>query len=163
MSPALGAEIFGFLQKERKEVYKAALQGLANQRNLRSVFIERKPPAERYPWIQAALSRPMGELVGAHLLQAWLLGAKAPMLRDFLGSLGIAHAEDGTVDTIPASPPKEEIASAVEALLGKYPAESVAVYLHVFRGMDSASDWPALREILDEDPRLKLQAANGGL
>ena len=42
MSPALAAEIFTFLQTEQKPVYKAAIQGLANQRNLRGVFVERK-------------------------------------------------------------------------------------------------------------------------
>ena len=48
MSPALAVEIFTFLQTEQKPVYKAAIQGLANQRNLRAVFVERKPPAERH-------------------------------------------------------------------------------------------------------------------
>src|SRR5204862_6746011 len=41
MSPALAAEIFTFIQTEQKPVYKAAIQGLANQRNLRGVFVER--------------------------------------------------------------------------------------------------------------------------
>ena len=39
MSPALAAQIFTFLQTEQKPVYKAAIQGLANQRNLRGVFV----------------------------------------------------------------------------------------------------------------------------
>ena len=34
MSPALAAEIFGYLQQEQKPVLKAAIQGLANQRKL---------------------------------------------------------------------------------------------------------------------------------
>jgi len=156
MSPARAAEIFTFLQTEQKPVYKAAIQGLANQRNLRGVFIERKPPNERFPWMQAALSRKISDSVASHVLQAWLLGANKEMLCDFLDAMEIKHADDGTVDELPGSAPKEKIAAAVQRLLEKYPAETVAVYLHAFKDMDSAVQWPPLDEILGEDPRLKL-------
>ena len=156
MSPALAAQIFTFLQAEQKPVYKAAIQGLANQRNLRGVFIERKPPNERFPWMQAALSRKISDSVASHVLQAWLLGANKEMLCDFLDAMEIKHADDGTVDELPDSAPKEKIAAAVQRLLEKYPAETVAVYLHAFKDMDSAVQWPPLDEILGEEPRLKL-------
>jgi len=156
MSPALAAQIFSFLQTEQKPVYKAAIQGLANQRNLRGVFVERKPPAERFPWMQAAFARKISDSLASHVLQAWLLEANKEMLCDFLDALEIKHSEDGTVDDLPAEMPKEKIASAVEKLLGKYPAESVAVYLHAFHEMDSAVKWPALDEILAQEPRLRL-------
>ena len=156
MSPALAAEIFTFLQTEQKPVYKAAIQGLANQRNLRGVFIERKPPAERFPWMQAAFARKISDSLASHVLQAWLLGANKQMLCDFLDSLDIQHAEDGTVDELPENVPKEKIVSAVDRLLEKYPAETAAVYLHAFRDMDSAVRWTALDEILAEELRLKL-------
>jgi hypothetical protein len=156
MSPALAAEIFTFLQTEQKPVYKAAIQGLANQRNLRGIFIERKPPAERFPWMQAAFTRKISDSLASHVLQAWLLGANKQMLCYFLDSLGIQHADDGTVDDLPAELPKEKIGFAVNRLLEKYPAETVAVYLHAFRDMDSAVRWPALDEVLKEEPRLKL-------
>ncbi len=156
MSPATAAQVFSFLHKEEKAVYKAAIQGLANQRNLRGVFVERKPPNERYPWMQAALSRPISDTLATHLLQAWLLGANKEMLCEFLDALGIAHDLDGTVEVIPEAPPKETIKAAVDKLLAKHQAETVAVYLHAFRDMDSSVQWPALNEILEEDLRLKL-------
>jgi hypothetical protein len=156
MSRALAAQIFSFLHTEQKPVYKAAIQGLANQRNLRSVFVERKPPAERFPWMQAALSRKISDALASHLLQAWLLGANKQMLCDFLDAMEIKHDDDGTVEELPAAPPKEKVAAAVARLLEKYPAEAVAVYLNAFRDMDSAVQWPALDEILLEEPRLKL-------
>ena len=156
MSPALAAQIFTFLQTEQKPVYKAAIQGLANQRNLRGVFVERKPPAERFPWMQAAFGRKISDSLASHVLQAWLLGANKEMLCDFLDSLEIKHSEDGTVEELPAELPKEKIALAVEKLLGKYPPEKVAVYLNAFREMDSAVQWPPLDEILAEDSRLRL-------
>ena len=156
MPPALAAQIFTFMQTEQKPVYKAAIQGLANQRNLRGVFIERKPPVERHPWMQSALSRSVSDALASHLLQAWLLGANKPMLCDFLDAMEIKHEDDGTVEELPPAPPKEKIASAVSQLLAKYPAETVSVYLNAFRDMDSAVQWPSLDEILAEEPRLKL-------
>jgi len=156
MSPALAAEIFTFLQTEQKPVYKAAIQGLANQRNLRGVFIERKPPAERFPWMQAAFARKISDSLASHVLQAWLLGANKEMLCDFLDALEIKHADDGTVDELPPEVPKEKIAMAVDRLLGKYRAENVGAYLHAFRDMDNTVQWPALDEVLAEEARLKL-------
>jgi hypothetical protein len=156
MSPTLAGQIFTFLQREQKPVYKAAIQGLASQRNLRGVFIERKPPVERFPWMQTALGRNVSDALASHLLQAWLLGANKEMLCDFLDGMEIKHADDGTVEDLPPAPPKEKIAAAVAQLLTKYPAEAVAVYLHAFRDMDSAVQWPALDEILAEEPRLAL-------
>jgi hypothetical protein len=156
MSPSLAAQIFTFLQTEQKPVYKAAIQGLANQRNLRGVFVERKPPAERFPWMQAAFGRKISDSLASHVLQAWLLGANKEMLCDFLDAMEIKHDDDGTVQDLPAEMPKEKIAAAVAQLLAKYPAETVAVYLHAFRDMDSTVQWPALDEVLAEEPGLKL-------
>ena len=159
MSPALAGDVFMFLHREEKPVYKAAIQGLANQRNLRAVFVERKPRDERHAWLKAALSRPVSDTLATHLLQAWLLGANKPMLREFLGALDIPHEEDGTVEELPPCPPKEKIQAAVDQLLTKYPPEPVAVYLHAFRDMDSSVQWPALNEVLEEDARLQLAPA----
>ncbi len=123
--------------------------------------MERKPPVERYAWIKTALSRKAGDTLAAHLLQAWLLGAQKPMLCDFLDSLGIDHDEDGTVENLPESPPKEKLGASIDQLLVKYPAETVAVYLHAFHDMDSTVSWPPLGEVLAEDERLRLGARLG--
>ena len=160
MSLATAAEVFTYLHKEQKPVYKAAIQGLANQRNLRGVFIERKPPQERHPWMQQALSRPISDALASHLLQGWLLGANKEMLNDFLDALEIAHEEDGTVEELPASPPKEKIAAAITGLLAKYPPEKVAIYLHAFRDMDSTVQWAPLNELLQETPELQFTSAS---
>ena len=156
MSPDLAVEIFRYLQDERTAVFKNVVSGLAAQRNLRTIFVERKPPLERYAWIKAALSRKTGDTLAAHLLQAWLLGAQKPLLCNFLDSLGIGHDEDGTVEELPESPTKEKLRAAIAGLLTKYPAETVAVYLHAFHDMDSAVSWPPLGEVLVEDEYLKL-------
>lgn len=158
MSPALAVEIFTYLQTEQKPVLKAGISGLANQRNLRAVFVERKPPNERFAWLQNALRRKISDTLAAHLLQAWLLGAQKPMLCDFLDAVGIKRDDDGTVENLPDSPPKAELVAAVDQLMAKYPAEAVAVYLHAFHDMDSEVSWEPLGEVLAEDERLKLGA-----
>ena len=155
MSPGTAAQIFTFLHKEEKAVYKAAIQGLANQRNLRPVFIERKLPNDRHTWMQQALGRPISDTLASHIIQAWLLGANKEMLCDFLDALEIAHEPDGTVEEIPPAPPKEKISAAVDLLLAKYPADAVATYLHAFRDMDSSVQWPPLNEILAERAELQ--------
>jgi len=156
MSPTLSGEILSYLQKEQPPVFKSVIQTLASQRNLRTVFIERKPPVERYAWVKTTLGRKASDLLAAHLLQAWLLGAQKPMLCAFLDSLGIKHDEDGTVEQLPESPPKEDLRKAIDQLLQKYRPENVAVYLHAFHDMDSTVSWLPLGEVLAEDARLKL-------
>src|SRR4051794_18234044 len=156
MSPSLAGEILSYLQKERTPVFKSVVQTLASQRNLRTVFVERKPPAERYTWIKGALGRKPSDLLAAHLLQAWLLGSQKSMLCGFLDSLGIKHDEDGTVEQLPESPNTDDLRKAIDQLLTKYSPEAVAVYLHAFHDMDSSVTWQPLGDVLAEDERLKL-------
>jgi len=156
MSSDLAVEILDYLQKERTAVFKSVVSGLASQRNLRTVFVERKPPVERYAWIKTALGRKAGNAFAAHSLESWLLGAQKPMLCDFLDSLGIDHDEDGTVKNLPESPPKEKLGASIDRLLREYPTETVAVYLHAFHDMDSTVSWPPLGEMLTNDERLRL-------
>jgi hypothetical protein len=158
MSPALATEILSYLQNEQTLVFKSVVQTLASQRNLRSVFIERKPPNERYAWVKTELGRKPADTLAAHLLQAWLLSAQKPMLCAFLDSLGIARDSDGTVDNLPESPPKDRLREVVDQLLANYPAENVVVYLHAFHDMDSTVSWRPLGELLQEEERLRLAA-----
>ena len=156
MSPGLAARIFSWLQNQQKEMYKATVQGLANQRKLRPIFIERRPPAERHTWLKGALSRGVSDALAGHVVQAWLLGANQQMLNDFLDALEIQHGEDGTVDELPQSPTREKLGTAIDGLLAKYPVEEVAVYLHAFQSMDSSVSWVPLGELLEEKPELHL-------
>jgi len=156
MTPAVASQIFAFLFEKEKPLYKATLDTLAKKRNLRPVFVERKPRVERFAWLKDSLSRAANDDVSAHLLQVWLVGTQAGMLCDFLDGLGIAHDENGTVEQLPGAPAKETLAAAIETLLGKYDPAVVAVYLHTFQALHEEGGWSTLAELLDSDTRLKL-------
>src|SRR3954470_24338063 len=94
-------QLFSYLFKKDKPLYKATIDTLAQQRKLRPVFVERKPKTERHAWLKEALGRKQNESVAAHLLQIWLIGANKSVLCDFLDALKISHDENGTIDELP--------------------------------------------------------------
>jgi hypothetical protein len=157
MSPALAQEILTYTYETDKPLYRATLSAVAEARKLRPVFLERQPRPQRHTMMLATLSRPTLEVVTSGLLRAWLLKKHKPMLADFLDGLGIVHQE-GVVEDLPATMDDAKIHSAVDALLAKYPPESVAVYLHAFNEMNEV-EWPNLKAMLDTDPRLQLGAS----
>lgn len=155
MPPEVAAQLFSFLQENEKPLYRAAIESLAGQRKLRPVFIERKPRQERAVWMQEALGRKQSAAIAAQLLQIWLIGAHSALLCDFLDALGIAHDENGTLETLPPAPPKKNVLKAVELCLSKHDPKVVVTYLHAFQALDEQG-WSTLAELLAEDPRLAL-------
>ncbi len=150
------AQLFTFIHDKEKGLYKATIDSLAKQRKLRPIFVERKPREERHAWLKEILGKKSSEGIAAHLLQIWLVAAHKGVLIDFLDALGIAHDENGTLEALPPSPPKEELQRAVQALYDKGHAPGVvAVYLHAFQALDDTG-WPPLEELLAEDARLRL-------
>jgi hypothetical protein len=149
------AQIFTHLGENEKALVKATIETLCQQRKLRPIFVERKPKAERFQWIQDALGRKQNEGVAAHLLQIWLVGSQSRLLCDFLDGCGIAHDEHGTIEELPSAPAKEKLAAVVGGLLEKHDPRIVAVYLHAFQATDE-NGWSTLDELLAEEPRLRL-------
>ena len=158
MTPRVASQIFAFLFEKEKPLYKATLETLAKKRNLRPVFVERKPRDARFAWLKDSLSRPLNDGVASHLLQVWLIGTQGPLLCDFLDALGIAHDENGTVEQLPPAPAKEQLAGAIDTVLSKHDAAVVAVYLHTFQALHEEGGWSTLGELLEADARLKLGA-----
>ena len=156
MNPGLAARLFTYFFESKKPLYKATIEALAKQRNLRPIFIERKPRVERAAWMQTAMGRHANESIAAHLLQIWLVDTQSALLCDFLDGFGIVHEDNGTVENLPASPPKEQIAAVIETLLAKFEPAIVAMYLHAFQGLDDKGGWAPLGELLESDSRLHL-------
>lgn len=153
--PAVAEQLFSYIHEREKPLYKATIDTLAKQRKLRPIFLERKPRLERHTWMKDALGRKVNEAVAAHLLQIWLVGAHAKLLCDFLDGLGIAHDENGTIETLPPAPAKEALIKAIDPLFEKHDPAVVVVYLQAFQALDD-NGWTTLAELIAEDPRLQL-------
>ena len=157
LPPAVAEQLFSFLEQNEKPLYMTTIDTLAKQRKLRTVFVARKPRAERHAWLREVVGRAVNDAIGAHLLQIWLVGAHAKLLCDFLDGLGIAHDANGTIETLPPAPAKADLVKAIEPLFAKHDPAVVAVYLHAFQALDDQG-WASLAELLAEDSRLQLAA-----
>jgi hypothetical protein len=154
MSPALALEILTYVYESDKQLYRVTLNAVAEARKVRPVFMERQPRTQRHTAMLASLSRPTLDVFTANLIRSWLLKKHNTMLVDFLNALAIPH-KDGVVEDLPASMDDAKLRQAVDALLAKYPPETVAVYLHAFNDMNEVN-WPNLKTMLESDPRLQL-------
>src|SRR5262249_10576671 len=132
MSPALATEILTFAFDSEKPTYRATLAAVAEARHLRPVFLERQPKTQRHATMLAVLSKPALDAVAGNLIRTWLVKKHKTMLVDFLDGLGLEHSE-GVVEDLPPSVDDAKLKSSVDALLAKYPPESVSVYLHAFK------------------------------
>ena len=158
ISPPLALDILTYTYEADKPLYRATLGAVAEARKLRPIFLERQPRPQRNATMLATLTRPALDVVAGNLLRSWLLKKHRPMLADFLDALGIPHQE-GVVEDLPATMDEAKLRAAVDVLVGKYPPEVVAVYLHAFSEMNTVN-WPDLKAMLESDPRLQLGGAN---
>jgi len=154
MSPKLALEILTHSFETDKTVYRATLNAVAEARHVRPVFLERQPKPQRHATMLASLAKPGLDMITANLIRTWLLKKYKSMLCDFLDALGIAHKE-GVVDDLPTTVDDAKLNSAIDTLLGKYPREVVAVYLHAFQEMNEVQ-WSNLKTLLESDKRLEL-------
>ena len=154
MSPALANEIITFMAETDKPTYRATLNAVAEARHVRPVFMERQSKPQRHAAMLATLVKPSLELVSGNLIRTWLVKKHRSMLVDFLNTLEIKN-EEGVVEDLPETVDDAKLRAAVDVLLGKYPAEAVAVYLNAFNDMNEAN-WPNLKALLEGDSRLQL-------
>ena len=158
MPAPMAQGILAFLHENQKPLYRATLETLAKSRNLRPVFLEKKPRTEQHSWILTQLSRRSNDDTAAHLLQIWLVGAHKNLLCDFLDGFKIAHDENGTVEALPPAPAREDLVRVIDSLRSRYEPVLLAVYLNTFQSLDS-DGWPSLQELINEDTTLQLTGA----
>jgi hypothetical protein len=156
MSPALANDILGFTFESDKPTYRAIIQGVADARKVRPIFLERQPRTQRHALVITTLAKPGLEAVASTLIRTWLVKKERAMLVDFLDAMNIPNKE-GVVDDLPKEVDDAKLKSAIDALLVKYQPEAVAVYLHAFNDMNEAH-WANLKTILESDVRLQLGA-----
>jgi hypothetical protein len=158
LPPALANEILLSVQKTNKKLYRTALEVMAPRMGIRVPLLVEMPKAQRHAtWIQI-LGRPELEALSFNLFSTWLIESQRPMLCAWLDALGIEHGDNGCADAFPPEPPAERLKQGVDALLGRFDPTVVAVYLRCFNQIDE-THWPALEEIVKNDPRLALRPA----
>lgn len=154
MSPDLANDILNYAFESDKPTYKAVLNGIAEARKVRPVFLERQARPQRHALMVSTLSRPGLDQVASSLIRAWLVKKQKAMLVDFLNALDIPNNE-GVVDDLPATVDDAKLKAAIELILTKHQPEVVAVYLNAFNDMNEAS-WANLNSLLEGDARLQV-------
>jgi hypothetical protein len=155
---ALANDILLSIQKTNKKLYRTALEVMAPRMGVRVPILVEMPKAQRHAaWVRI-LSRPVMEVLGFNLFSTWLIETQRPLLCAWLDSLGIAHDEKGCADDFPPEPPADRLRQGIDKLLGEFDPQLVGVYLRCFNQIDETK-WPALDEILRDDPRLQLKPA----
>ena len=155
ISADVADSVLRYFREEERDVYRSAVSTLAQQRKLRPIFVQRKPVDDQIAWLVKTLKLRSSEEVAEQILQVWLLKARSEMLIKFLDDVGIEHDEDGSVEDLPETIDAAKLKTAVDNLLGAYPASEVVVYLWMFQ-MQTAEGWPEIAELLKNDERLKL-------
>jgi hypothetical protein len=154
LSRQLANDILLSVQKANKKLYRTAVEVMAPRMGVRVPTLLEMPKSQRHAtWIQI-LARPEMEVLSFNLLSAWLIDAQRPMLCAWLDSLGIEHGENGCADSFPSQPDAAALKKGVDVLLEQFDPQIVGVYLRAFNQIDE-TQWPALDEILGNDPRLQ--------
>ena len=158
LPPQLANDILLSVQKANKKLYRTAVEVMAPRMGIRVPTLLEMPKAQRHAtWIQI-LARPEMDVLSFNILSAWLIDAQRPMLCVWLDALGIEHGDNGCADNFPPQPDAALIKKGVDLLLAQFDPQIVGVYLRTFNQIDE-TQWPALDEILRNEPRLQPKEA----
>ncbi len=139
-----------------RNVYKSAVGSLAQSRNLRLVFIQKKPVVDQFAWILKTLKSRQSDTIGEHLLQAWLMAGNQDLLIAFCDGVGIEHDGKGSVTgELPDELDAAKVKETVESMVDSFDPKLVTLYLTVFN-LQQPGGWSAVTQVLEEDERLVL-------
>jgi len=156
LDPEMLHQMLNWFRDNERSVYQNALATVAGKRNLRPVFIQRKPLPEQYGWFERMLKLKPCDTIGEHLLQAWFLAGHQDLLAAFCDEMDIEHDGKGSVQgELPADLDTEKLDAAVDTLLESRDPRLITLYLRVFN-LQTAEGWPAITAKLESDERLKL-------
>jgi hypothetical protein len=154
IDPQYVTRMLDWFREHDRNVYRSAVSTLAEKRRLRLVFIQKKSLADQYAWILKNLRAKANDPIGEHLLQAWLMAGHQDMLAQFCDAMGIEHDGKGAVTgDLPEELDPAALDAAVDALLEKFEAPMVRLYLTLFN-LQRPDGWEPLAEKLDGDERL---------
>jgi hypothetical protein len=154
--PALISDLFTWLRKEEKDLYKNAISTLANDRKLRPVFVLKKSLPDQFTWLHKTLKLKSTDMMGEHLFQLFFMKGNEELLVTFCDAMGIEHDGKGSVEgELPETLDADKAKEAVDALLAKFDSKLVTAYLYVFN-LQTPGGWDSISAILGSNERLKL-------
>lgn len=158
IGPDLQKSIVSYVQTEHRAAYRLVLDALAQQRKLRTVFIQRKSREDQAVWVSEQLAHKANDSVAEQIIQLWLLKGQSEMLITFLDAIGVKHDGKGEVENLPEEIEPKKAEAGIAALLAKYPPKQVGLYLTMFQ-MQKEGGWAGLAAAMEEHPEIKLEAA----
>ncbi len=157
--PALKPEeahaVFLCANETHKKLYRSAVDALSKHMGLRSHLVLEMPKVERHAEWQRLLGYPQLEPLSFNFLCHWLIESQSPLLVAWLDALGVPHDGHGVVETFPPAPSQAALKKALDAVLAKFDAKTVSIYLRTFNEIDGVN-WADLDALIAEDPRLAL-------
>jgi hypothetical protein len=156
LSPTLVETILTHLQTEAKDTFAAIMVLFCEKLKYRPNHWKSWPKERQREWLRANWHQNRFASTTQQLLQEWFFSQRITMLNSFLDALGIARNEEGCItgdvaDELDATKVRE----GTETLLKDFPAEEVALYLHLFQ-YGKENGWTSIGELLKTDARLSL-------
>ncbi len=156
IDPALIEDMFNWMRRDERNLYKTTLSSLGQARKLRLVFLQKKSIPDQIIFMHKVLKLKNQDLVGEHLLQVWFMKGQQDLLRTFCDRMEIEHDGNGqVVGELPETLDDTKLAQTIDRLLEMFDSKLVTLYFRVFN-LQTPTGWENLSKILDEDDRLKL-------
>ena len=156
LDPAIVTQMLDWFRANDRNVYKSAVASLAGSRKLRPVFIQKKPLAEQYAWINKTLKLNACDTIGEHLMQAYLMAGQQSLLAMFCDGMGIPHDGKGSViGDLPKKLDPDRLATTTDRLLEIFDPKLLTLYLHCFN-LQTPGGWSDLTDKITADERLVL-------
>lgn len=144
------------MRDEERDLYKSTVATLAQDRKLRTVFIQKKPVPAQIAWMHQTLKLKSSNMIGEHLFQVYFMQGQQALLIAFCDAMGIEHDGKGAVDgELPADLDADKLKAAVDTLIESNDPQLVSLYLRVFN-LQRAGGWDSITAILASDERLAL-------
>lgn len=140
------ARAFWLDEQAADDQIQAALL-IAQQKKFRPKFVVSLDDERKAKHLSSLLSLP--DALAARALVIYHLAAQREMMGTFLEALGVAH-ESGLIREDEVKPDPEKIPVAVAAITGRFPRESVSLYLNTLLCQDPGT-WGALADVPERD------------
>jgi hypothetical protein len=155
IKPSIITDLFTWMRTDERDLYKSTVATLANDRKLRTVFIQKKSVAEQIAWMHKTLKLKSSDMIGEHLFQVYFMQGQQALLVAFCDAMGIEHDGKGSVDgALPETLDTDKLKAAIDTLLESFDSHLVSLYLRIFN-LQTQNGWENLTEILASDERLQ--------